>query len=872
MSGLGAHLIDEPDGRVLTRMLRELPDAVVVVDAAGDLRWGNTTAERLFDRSLGDSVGISGLEFVHPDDLHFVVLSLESIQAKEVGAPIEIRLRTSGGWRLVELVGSPVSWFGEGCVLLSLRDLTDRRRFELAHNQDARFRAVVQNAAVVTMLVSPHGTVTSCSGALTRILGHDPELVEGRPLAHLVADHDREVLAGALVHAGSGPSAPVTVTVDLLRRDGDPPVPFELAIVDLVDDPTVGGFIVTGHDVTDRKRLEEELKYQAFHDPLTGLGNRALFQNRLAHALERSERTQEQVAALFLDMDGLKDANDRLGHAVGDALLRSMASVLVGCIRKVDTAARLGGDEFGVIVEDFTHPGRCSRSPSASSTSADARWPSDRRRSRPRSASGSRSPSRASPSTNSCPTRTGRCTPPSTGARIATSSSRSGCSPPCSRSDPPPDRRGPRAAGPRLQPTSRSVPSSGWRTVATRCPRDRRPGGSPGGSVEYEILRPPPRRHRVLWILLVVVVVGAVGAGAYVLGTRHTSTSGPSAAGTVRTTGPVPVTRHLSVVSTVPADGATDVPSDQSVSVTLSAPVATTTALPVFSPVVAGTWKRSGTDAITFVASAPFVPTTHETLTVPAGATGLRSASGAVLAAPVVVSFGVAQASTERLQQLLAEQNYLPLSFTPASATTAPSETATAQPGTFAWRWTGLPADFTSLWTEGAENVITKAALMSFQNQNGLQVDGIAGPSVWTALLADASTGKVNGQPYTDVLVSKQVPESLTLYENGAPVMAGIAVNTGAPGADTVDGTFPVFEHVPSSRMQGTNPDGSTYDDPAVPWASFFNGGDALHGFVRATYGTPQSNGCVEMPIAVAAQVWPLTPIGTPVTVVGPAS
>jgi lipoprotein-anchoring transpeptidase ErfK/SrfK len=72
--------------------------------------------------------------------------------------------------------------------------------------------------------------------------------------------------------------------------------------------------------------------------------------------------------------------------------------------------------------------------------------------------------------------------------------------------------------------------------------------------------------------------------------------------------------------------------------------------------------------------------------------------------------------------------------------------------------------------------------------------------------------------------------------------------------------------------MQGTNPDGTTYDDPDVPWASFFNGGDALHGFVRATYGSPQSNGCVEMPVATAALVWPLTPVGTLVTVVGPPS
>jgi len=124
-----------------------------------------------------------------------------------------------------------------------------------------------------------------------------------------------------------------------------------------VDDPSVGGLIVSGYDVTDRERLAEELSYQAFHDSLTGLGNRALFLNRLDHALERSARTGEQVAALFLDMDGLKDANDRLGHSAGDTLLQSMGGVLMASIRKSDTAARLGGDEFAVIVEDFDHPG-----------------------------------------------------------------------------------------------------------------------------------------------------------------------------------------------------------------------------------------------------------------------------------------------------------------------------------------------------------------------------------------------------------------------------------------------------------------------------------------------------------------------------------
>ena len=387
--------------------------------------------------------------------------------------------------------------------------------------------------------------------------------------------------------------------------------------------------------------------------------------------------------------------------------------------------------------------------------------------------------------------------------------------------------------------------------------------------MEYQILKPPPRR-RWVWVVVAAAVVVSVSAGGFLVGRsgHPTSRSAPSStAGTQ-----VPAAGPLSLVSTVPANGATGVPSDQVVSFTLSAPVASATGLPLFVPPVPGTWRRSGARTLTFTASAPFVPTATETMTIPAGADGVRSASGGSLAAPVTVTFAVAQASTERLQQLLAETGYLPLSFTPSGPTPAPAEAATAQTGTFAWRWAGLPAAITSVWSEGTENPLTKGALMSFQRQNGLQVDAIAGHAVWTALLADAASGKSDAEPYVAVLVSKQVPQTLTLYRDGVPVLAGIAVNTGAPGADTVDGTFPVFEHVPTSRMTGTNPDGTTYDDPAVPWASFFNGGDALHGFVRASYGTPQSNGCVEMPIAVAAQVWPLTPVGTPVTVIGPPS
>lgn len=238
----------------LALITRALPDAVIVIGTVGDLVWANQSAEELFGLALADSIGRNALDLVHPDDQVLVLMSLDSVQDKTVGTAIEVRIRTTDGWRLVEVVGRP---FGDDQLLLCLRDLTQRRRWEVTHNDTELARALIENAASVTLLLDLDGIVASCSGGVTRMLGLDTDLVEGAPMTNLVASEDHEQLASAFASAQPGEAA--TVEARLVAGDATL-VPFALTLVDLRDDPTVEGWVVSGHEITDRVQAEHDLR------------------------------------------------------------------------------------------------------------------------------------------------------------------------------------------------------------------------------------------------------------------------------------------------------------------------------------------------------------------------------------------------------------------------------------------------------------------------------------------------------------------------------------------------------------------------------------------------------------------------------------
>jgi diguanylate cyclase (GGDEF)-like protein/PAS domain S-box-containing protein len=219
-----------------------------------------------------------------------------------------------------------------------------------ARRSESRFQTLVQSASDVILIARPDTTITYQTPSAQRILGYEPGSLEGKRLTSLLHPNDLERAVAA--YSGVAFRSGTSVTAEWRVRHGDGSWrDVEVVTNNLLGEPTVEGIVLTLRDVTERKRLEEELKHQAFHDALSGLANRALFRDRLEHALARAARSLTSLAVLFLDLDDFKLVNDSMGHAVGDELLVAVAGRLMSSLRSGDTAARFGGDEFAVLLE-----------------------------------------------------------------------------------------------------------------------------------------------------------------------------------------------------------------------------------------------------------------------------------------------------------------------------------------------------------------------------------------------------------------------------------------------------------------------------------------------------------------------------------------
>jgi diguanylate cyclase (GGDEF)-like protein/PAS domain S-box-containing protein len=236
--------------------------------------------------------------------------------------------------------------------IVRLHGATQRALAEVAR-RETYYRAVAMKSSDAFVVVDEAGRIIDASDALESLLSVTTDLAIGSDAMSIVIREDRELAHALMIDAWSKPGTTLTGEVRAHTGDGRV-ICMQLRITSLLDDPAVRGIVINAHDISEQKRVEDELSHQAFHDSLTGLPNRSLLRDRIDHALVSRGPVGEAVTLLFCDLDGFKLINDAAGHDAGDKVLNVVADRLRRIVRPADTVARLGGDEFVVLLEHST--------------------------------------------------------------------------------------------------------------------------------------------------------------------------------------------------------------------------------------------------------------------------------------------------------------------------------------------------------------------------------------------------------------------------------------------------------------------------------------------------------------------------------------
>jgi diguanylate cyclase (GGDEF)-like protein/PAS domain S-box-containing protein len=265
------------------------------------------------------------------------------------------------GWTI-----DPVPVVVAGLALAALVVARMMRLLRAQRENEHLYMLMAENSADATLIVSERGILLRDAPGLDTLLRSEGAGAAGVDVATLAA---RTVGAGqwlseVISRVMERPGA--VVERELCARVGaGEEVWLAVRVVNLLHEPYVRAVLINVHDITDRKRVERQLEHQAFHDPLTGLPNRALFRDRVEHAFDQRARSGWDPAVLFIDLDGFKAVNDRRGHGAGDQLLQAVGARLGRAVRSGDTIARLGGDEFAILVEHAQDPLRDARAVAA---------------------------------------------------------------------------------------------------------------------------------------------------------------------------------------------------------------------------------------------------------------------------------------------------------------------------------------------------------------------------------------------------------------------------------------------------------------------------------------------------------------------------
>jgi diguanylate cyclase (GGDEF)-like protein/PAS domain S-box-containing protein len=335
-------------------LVQNASDLVTIIDADGVLRYASPSIERIMGYTIEDWIGTNILAFIHPDDVARATVSLTEVAGvpgvHEAG---QFRVRHSdGSYRHFETTATNLLDVPsvQGIVHNS-HDISERVLAEDALRQsEERFRSLVQNASDLITVIDADTTIRYQSPSIEHVLGHDAASMLGKRLTDLIHIDDVARTLSVLHNAMRDPGARTSADMRVRDRNGGWRH-VEFIGTDQRHDPAIGGLVLNIRDVTDRKALEQQLRHQATHDPLTKLANRTRFSDRLQAALARAERLGHRIGILFMDLDNFKGVNDSLGHSAGDRLLTGVAERIERCLRPGDTVARLGGDEFAILLD-----------------------------------------------------------------------------------------------------------------------------------------------------------------------------------------------------------------------------------------------------------------------------------------------------------------------------------------------------------------------------------------------------------------------------------------------------------------------------------------------------------------------------------------
>jgi diguanylate cyclase (GGDEF)-like protein/PAS domain S-box-containing protein len=334
-----------------------LGDPVLAISSHGELLYANPAAGRVLDWSMDQMLGTSVIDLVHPSDVALARAALETVTEKEFGELITVRVRTGrGAWRYLELRGAVHREDRRPMIVIVARDVTERHRLDFDQGDTSVLRAVMANMHGMVVLVNAEGLIRSINGAVTRLLGYDPELIRGRSILDYLHPEDREHVLETVRSVAPQESVTLDARLQMVNRDiagaesaeryPDGIIVCEFTVNNLLDDPVVQSYVISAQIATALADARNRVNFLAEHDGRTGLLNRDGFMRNASDLINLGGG----LGILIIDIVHFRSINELYGEPTGDAVLSAVADRIDKIRWPELITARFGGDEFVLAV------------------------------------------------------------------------------------------------------------------------------------------------------------------------------------------------------------------------------------------------------------------------------------------------------------------------------------------------------------------------------------------------------------------------------------------------------------------------------------------------------------------------------------------